>query len=295
MALIKDLIEKNELPKSLPHTCECGGELETNEALTEVWCSNPFCFVHNANKMVKMFEILGIKSNIGESRATEITNSLKLIHPMQLFHEELIDALLLLGDKPYLDLSVKLREFVKHPIKLSTFIDAIQMETIGTTRANLIFNDFKSPQEFYEKLHKTDKLEFKKYIANCIKVSYSSSTVKAIYDELIAAEKFIMLLAESFEFQETMDETLYISITGPVTRLVDDDGKPFSPREKLGQYLTEKFNINVIPSNISKRHVSYLVMDTNMTGNSKYNKAVRDKIPVVTSEELYNILSTKEE
>ena len=36
-------------------------------------------------------------------------------------------------------------------------------------------------------------------------------------------------------------------------------------------------------------------MDTNMTGNSKYNKAVRDKIPVVTSEELYNILSTKEE
>lgn len=295
MSLVKDLIESKILPEALPHTCECGGELETNESLTEVWCSNPFCFVHNANKMVKMFDILGIKSNIGESRASEIVTSLKMLHPLEIFQEKFTDELMYLGEKPYIDLASSVREFILHPIKLSTFIDAIQMETIGTTRANLIFNDFKTPDEFYNKLHSTEKVEFRKYLGECIKISSVSDTVKAIYDELIRAEKFIKYLAEPFKFQNVMDKTIYISITGPVTQLVDDNEKPFAPREKLGQYLTEKFNINVIPTSISKKHVSYLVMDTNMKGNSKYNKAIKGKIPVVTSLELYEILKNKGE
>lgn len=290
MKKIIDLIKNKELPSSLPHTCKCGSELVTNDRLTEVWCSNPDCYEHTAGKLIKMFKTLNIKSNIGYTRAEDLCFGLKLINPMQIFDPRILDVVTETGENVYIELASKLRKFKTKPIKSTSFMDALEFDCLGTTRANLIFNDIENPVDIYEKLGKLERYDKLVYIGDKIKVSPTSDTVINILNELEDKMGIIETISQYFKFKEVNDETIYVIITGPVTRLTDDNGKNFSPREKLCDYLTDKTGKNIIPLNSFNRHISYLIMDTNMTGNSKYQNALKKKIPVIKSDELLKTL-----
>lgn len=301
MNKVIDLINTGELPKSTPHTCKCGGELITNPNMTTLECINYSCPFHQGYKLLNILDIFNIKCGIGEVKAINIIADLNIPHHMLIFKNEVLKELMYYSNEvSHVKLYNSLIDVRQNPIPLYKFINAFQLETLGTTRSKLIFSSYSSLEEFYDKFGLLDidtknynlmnHIDFLEFLSGCLKIDTFSDTVMDIGRELIEVRNMLLNSVQDFNIQKVHDKTIYIAITGAITRQRDDDGNLFSPRQKYCEYLSQKSSINVIFTNLSKKHIDYLIMDTDMTNNSKYKKAMSMNIPIKTSDELYNEL-----
>lgn len=295
---VKDMISKGLLPESTPHICECGEELLVNDTFTYCWCSDKECPTQIAYKLLEVFSIFRMKCNVGEIRAKKLAYGLGIKNPMEIFRDNLDEVFYRIGDQWALDVLTETTRVKNEEMSLSMFIDAMQIPSLGTTRSNLIFSNYSTVEEFYDSLKidfeaellYEDRLAIASLVAKYIKVDKYSDTVSNIVDDLLDYREDLLKFSKYFKFKESFGETVYVTLTGEIKELKDDDGKPFKPRERLCEYLSDKLKINVVSQGLSEKHIQYLVMDTDMTNNRKYKMAKSKGIEVVTSKQLYDIL-----
>lgn len=290
-------IDIGVLPRHLRITCDCGWLLMTRPTLTSIECSNPNCPIHNSHKMADALKILNIKASIAENKALRLMLSLKLSHHMEVFNPELYTRRIessLAGSFILLE-QEKLR-LDKRGVFIYEFMDAFCFDTIGTQRSILIFIGYKDPIEFFKAFDgdkENQRQDMAAHISKRLKISRYSDTVISIVNTLYLNRILIEKVSEWFVFKEVYNETIFIAITGEVTQLRRPDNTMFKPRETLARYWSEKYGINIVSTSLSKKHVQYLIMDTDMTSNSKFNKATRHGINVLTSLEMDEMLEEK--
>ena len=161
-----------------------------------------------------------------------------------------------------------------------------------------------------------DTVEVVNIIAEKIEMSETTDTVKTIVEELERNRDLILEVSKAFKFkdnlylkaqrdresQETqstksthLEPKVYtIAMTGSI-RKITVDGKPIGNRDNLKPFLESRYPVII---NISKTKTSnnkkfdYLIMDTDMTSNNKYNSMTSsgniDK--VITSKKFIEII-----
>lgn len=300
MRTILYMILNDRLPEDTQIKCSCGWLLETRAlTMTNIVCTNPNCPIHNSYKLERALELMGLKASIGDTTAGKILGYYKVEHFMEVCNPEIFKNRTFPSafSSAMINLNLELERAWKMKIETGVFMSAFQLTDLGQTRSAKIFVESKSPKHFYERFseYENDREEYKKqmeiYVADKLKMSSYTKTVSNIVSDLIDYKKKILEVAEWFNFEVAYEETIYIAITGAITFMKDNEGKSFKPRETICRYWKDKYKLNIISSGLSEDTTQFLVMDTNMKSNSKYNNAVARGIKVVTSQEMDNILS----
>ena len=286
---IVDLIVHGEIPYTTPHLCECGVELVVNENLTQIKCGDPDCIIHNSQKFLDMLDILGIRVGIGDVNSESIMDALGINRPIEIFKPDLdiknIPSRLYLVTNKLME---KVKE-IKNGIEFDKFMMIQFLPILGRTRSKALFSPFGNPEEFYKYID--EEMDLKDYISETLNIASYTDTVLSIKETLETKREQILDYAKWFKFKKSFGkEIYYITITGNILYVKDDDGNIFSNRDKFAPYLSEKFGINIQSVGFSVDKTNILIMDSDMRSNNKYRKATQNNIPVVTSLQFYNRL-----
>lgn len=290
---VKSLVEDGTLFPEFPYECECGSDLMTNDMMTSLFCSNLNCPTHQGYGLEAALKIWGIKAPIGEVTANSITQWIDINSPIEVLKPENIERIRMMGTSATYDLADELDKFRKNPVKLWKIVDSMNLKNLGTVRAQKLFSNISSPTEFFSGFKQvTDMIV---YISRQLGISGQSSTVYEICEILLGVSD-ILGRSETYINYEKIDKTkssIRIAITGDVTLARDSDGKVFLPRERFADYLSDNYNVNVIIGGFSIKETSILIMDTDMTNNSKFKKAQANHIPIMQSDQFEEWIGKK--
>ena len=258
MNKISDLQSRGIVPITYPNKCECGCDLYTNTEMTLTLCLNERCFVTLSQKLLQVINTLQIKQ-LGVRWCEEITKS-------ELLRTE--------GNITHMDIFVN-RLTYDEPITLSTYLQLWCLPNLGSSNSNSIASKCKSIDDLYEKLNYD-------FLGNCLNISATSITVVRLYKMLKLNENNIKQISNYFNIIKKSGKSLVVCITGEI--------KGFKPRDKFASYLSYKYGVDVIVSSTLTRKVDYLICNS-LSGTSKENKARNYNIPIITQEEMEEILS----
>lgn len=284
---VKELIYEGKLPYTTPCECECGSDLLVNSSLTRLYCSNNACIVHSSQKFKEMLDILNIKVGIGDQLSEEIVNYLDITRPIEIFNVNFEDINI---PSQYYTAMRKLMDEINRikteGIDLYEFICILFLPILGKTRSKVIFSSFSTIQEFFDKFENDSQLET--YLSDVLEISEYTDTVQDIIETLNENKDWILEVSKWFKFNKSYGETFYITLTGSVLNVKDDEGNLFSPRDKFAKYVSDKVGANIQVVGFSENKTNVLIMDTDMRSNRKYQKAKKSNIPVMTSDEFLN-------
>lgn len=284
---VKELIYEGKLPYTTPCECECGADLLVNPSLTRLYCSNNACIVHSSQKFKDMLDILNIKVGIGDQLSEEVVDYLDITKPIEIFNINFDDIRIpsqyYVAMKKLMDEITRIKE---EGIDLYEFITILFLPILGKTRSKVIFSPFSTIQEFFDKFENDSQLET--YISEVLEISEYTDTVQDIITTLKENKDWIYEAASWFKFNKSYGDTFFITLTGSVINVKDDDGKLFSPRDKFAKYVSDKVGANIQVVGFSENKTNILIMDTDMRSNRKYQKAKSAGIPVMKSDEFLN-------
>ena len=276
--------------------CDCGYYLLTDGSegkLTSISCTNPICPIESQFKIKEMLEILGIKVNLGEEKAGRIVdylfdhniasyrNNLDLLN----LDEEIIFQMPNSLIAPLLALKQAISDInARGGITLAQYMSLWCFNGIGETYCNRIFSTYSSIEDFYKDMLDYDdngnistsfesKIKGYKFISEFIHISFSTPTVKMIYETLLSVKDEVIRCIDIFKIKKVASKILQLCITGEILRVKQNDGSLFKPRERFAEYISNKYNINVILNKNYSNIVDFVIMDT--PSNSRKAKAAR--------------------
>lgn len=301
MRYIYEDIEQGKVSKDIPCICSCGGLLMINDNNTRISCSNANCSKRMSDRLKKAFNKLGIYANIGTITSETILEFYDLKNPMEIFKSKLMQGEIA-GNTTYSEkvllrtisenLIKEYKRVVEKGIHLWRVIDAIDLPSIGTTRAQDIFQKYDDICTFY----KDFEGEKAKLIGSKINISPYSDTVNSIVRELEFNKDFIIEIVHLFNITKVNKnvKSYTIGITGAITTIRDESGKALKPRERIAEVLGKLYGASIKVTRVKDTNFDYLIMDDNrMTANNKFNhlkdKGNLDK--VVTAYEFEEIVA----
>lgn len=290
MKKVYDYIIEGILPPSTPHKCECGAELVTNGNLTSVECINPNCKIHNSQKLLDVLKILGITVGIGEKNSQEIIQLLKVANPVEILT---VDFSKVKRPGAYYaaikNLVSEINRIKEDGIYFYKFMNLFFFEFLGRTRCKDLFSNITDPWEFYKKY--PDEKSINKYVSERLGIQSFQDTVTVTTKDLIDNKDYILSIADHVKFKKAISgEIFYVTLTGSILYVKDENGNLFSERDEFPEYLSRKYGVNIQPVGFSVKKTRFLIMDSDMSANSKYKKATEHGIPVMNSREFENYI-----
>lgn len=279
------------IPYNYPGKCKCGYEFKNNFNLTEAVCSNPYgCPTESAFKIVNMLNILGVKCGIGKEICEDIAyNALNYNHHLDIFSLSDLDLkeCRTITTTRVMPLIYELEKInASGGIRLSTYISLFNFDGLGESYCNKIFGNYDNLDKFYKEII-TDNS--RKLISNFIGISPYTDTVINIDKILRNNKELIYKYINKFIIKSSHDTSISICITGAITRVLDNEGNFFKPRERFAEYLSDRFKINFNIEKTASNNVRYVICD-NPSGSRKEKKA-GDRL--VKSDELIKILESE--
>lgn len=269
------------LPDEYPDTCECGFAFETDGAdgkFTNIYCTNPNCIFHTMFLIPKVLEKLGIKAQLGENKAKILLENFKLKSHLDMFglENELLPSSVSLPVLRSINELKKINDL--GGITLAQYISLWCFDTIGDTRSYRIFETYSTLDEFYDDFDKnsnTDIFHRKEFIAKFLGIGAFNKTVDEIIKTLVIYRAELYRCLKYFKIRPVSNVVIRVCITGEITKVLDDNGKFFKPRDKFVDYIANKYSINVILAKQFTNDVDFLICDANISTSSKYKKAVK--------------------
>ena len=289
--LILNLKLKGLVPPEYPDTCECGFAFEAygnDGKFTSIDCTNTMCPIKSQFTITEMLEKLNIKANIGDEKAAQIVKY--MLSKPEYDYKCCMDLLAIPRDEVYMfpnnlvtPIAVLLRKVDdinnSGGITLPVYMSLWCFDGLGETYCQRIFATYSSIQEFYEEFEKktsdaTNKTYDKRaLIAKYINQSEGTATVYKIYNILTEYKEEILRCSKYFKFKSVPKKLLQLCITGEVINVRREDGTVFKPRDTFGEYLRDKYNINIVLNKSYNSKVDFVVCDT--PSNSRKAVAAR--------------------
>lgn len=285
IAKLKNYLKSKNVTDNLiniiPSICDCGYELEVNDELTALSCSNALCPIHMAARMESMLKNLNVK-NIGRSICAELIERNSYIHHTQIFTITLDDF----PDRFSIDYRTKLYNEImdKKPKTFGEVLRACEFSGFDT-RALTLGKGYASADDFYKDYNYDiqfikDKLNIKK-----------DATPNMINRTLIENEQVIRLVSSWFTLVKEADFTLKIAMTGAIKTVTREDGSKYSPRETFIKEMRDLYreSVHITLASTVTQDVNFLISDS-ISPHGKYKQATSLGIPIITCLEFKKIL-----
>lgn len=259
---IIEVVKEGEV--NLPTACECGGELSWNENQVELTCESPECTGQQLKRIISFFEILGVE---------QVSEGI-----LKQFYDAGYDTL------------AKILQMSKE--------DMLAIDRFGERKVEITYNNIHSKLQGIEKSKLQHASGLFKNLGSKKLLLLEHFEQKPTAEEIIAIDGFSEISAASFlEGYDKFEAFLAsLPISMKQTEKVESasnelEGKSFVftkiRRKDLEEIIISKGGS--IGSGVSK-NTSYLVTGQKNGGTSKEKKANDLSIPVLTVEELENLL-----
>lgn len=247
-----------KIPPSYPNKCECGSDFVINDTFTITKCPNPLCYITISQRLLKTLRILNIKG-FGEAWCEERVK-LALAYNTPSHMKILYDSFN--------------TEIQAIPITYPKYIELFCVNNLGSTKCQDIFSSVVSLQDFYTNLSTYE-------LGKTLNISYYCQTITELYAELQAIKDEALFYESKFNITKGFSKSLNIVLTGEI------DG--YKPRELFVDYIQQTYHVNInLYSSVTKK-IDYLVTD-NQSMTSKRKKAIKYHIPIITHNDLENLL-----
>ena len=316
-----DVINENTL-ELIMETCPCcHSELELSLELTRLSCPNPFCLNKTVQRVLSMFQTLGVK-NLGESRIRELFYALNLTYGSSVLTLDESDFDLMLIDeyqgtstaeslnRIYNSMLAQLDEH--REMTLIQYIKLLNLPDLQK-RADLIFKDIVNIhdlEKFYQLLEWNGAYEIQKRLG----VGGQMGTLDDEYGEttsILAMKLFETLITYEVEILDSLDLGIRfgrIKLIEPKKadvsiKLVCSDqvGAPFSTKRDLYQYVEKQYGNKVAitwDSTVTKGIHALIWQGADGTPARHTNKVAKVEkwdeqghhIPIITANQLIDML-----
>lgn len=271
--------------KDIPIDCECGYMLETNYKLTDLWCPNPYCFVSNSYKVVKVFEKSNQKINIGQKTAQEILKHNGFYRHMDLFtisqRKQFPNSN---SDRVKDKWIADLKEFRKGR-DFGEYVEFFQFDGLGKTKCAYLFAGIGSVSQLEDKLN--NEVDFRQEIAKKLGyVNAGGGPVTGVLNTIRNGLPLLKYYEPYFSpFNREEGNVIFISLTGRFSR--------FSPRSNLIDWVKENFKVNPVLVKYSGKS-DVLVYEEDIQ-STQFKQAQRDGKAVKLDEFLKTIEHLRKE
>jgi len=269
---IEQIITPATAPDTIETCPECGRILELDENAVNLICNNSSCPAQIQKKIAHFFEQLGLEQFSEKMISSLDCNSITDV--FKLTKEDII-KIEGWGEKSADDFIRRRDELKKSsPEKL---LAALGIENLGLETAKLLLQNFTfteiikniTPQvtkQFVEKLISIKGIGFKK----------AKSIVNGLIDSVALLQD---LLSVGVEIEEKPKSGALAGQSFCIT------GALSKPRKEIEKFIEENGGINT-----SINNCDYLICNQRPSDSAKYKKALQRKIPIITEEELYQMI-----
>ena len=272
-----------ELYKIIPQTCAyCGYDIEINESLTFMWCSNSFCPEHLAARIELMLKELGIEG-FGRKLCRDLVIENNLAFPGQVFDLDVED----MPSHYTYEMQEKLYNEIhsKRTQPLWKIIKSLQYDGFSD-RAKKVFGGYGDIGQFYTDLSEQGE----ELIADLLNMNLTPTTARIeqlLWDNFDEITKTTSL----FNIPKVASTMLKVSITGGVSSVTMDDGSKYPNRDLFIDDMIAKYGdkVNIIKLARPTSDCDYFISDKK-SSSSKYRQAEENNIPIVTAAEFVEIL-----
>ena len=265
----------------LPTVCRCGYELNTNQKLTTLYCSNAQCPYHMAAKMEAMFKDLKVKG-LGRSLCLDIVQENKLKHHTEVYKLG-VQNMPKSCSKAY---ASKLFKAIQKcmPTTLGEVVRACEFNDLNS-RALTLCKGYENASKFYEDY--SYNIDF---IRNRLGIN-SDIIPNSIHRTLVENETLIKEVSSWFTLRKEADLTIKVAITGSVKSITRPNGTKFRPREDYLKWLQNEFmHTFTIEQALSITADTTTLLADSPSSHNKYSTAVELGKPIMQYKQLYDLL-----
>lgn len=255
----------------IPKYCECGGEIEFTNSLSQIYCSNARCVYKIASRLEAMAKAMQV-DGWGYATSLEVCRFYKLTSPYQVFI--LQDALNKGVSRPSVAaLDKKVEAITSSQARNAELWKMVKYGNLPRidTIAYKIFNGFESIEEAYKKIER-DQVSF---VAERLGIGSSEASVMAVnvYNILTEYKSELEFGETMFRLKKAEGDTILIAITGGVIG--------YSNKSEYISYLNMRYGgkINAIMANSVTSETDILINDRGeKSGKMKSALRVNDKL-----------------
>lgn len=192
--------------------CECGGELQFNESLTTLRCSNKRCFCRVAARLVHMCKKMDCyELSIEDAKA--ISKQFKIISPFQVFKVWEDGSRECEGVADFKHKLDQICDPSKRRMRLWEMVEASGFPEVASV-AYKLFNGYRTIEEAYSDFEKNQV----PFIAEKLGIKKSEASVIAyrIYSKLLECKSELVYGETKFEIYNPIGDILNIVISGNV-------------------------------------------------------------------------------
>ena len=290
---IKEAYDENIIPKEIVDaigcTCQyCGSDLLISINLKRITCSNNNCTKLLANSLEYFLKSLGVR-DFGPAVCYDIVNEMGLEYSYEIMGLDFEEMPQRYSDEVKFKLWGQVQDAKRQPIH--KIIRALGLAGIDKS-AEKIFGSISTAddlREFLEFLMFGDTAN--QEIATILGISPGDRSL-AVLMEIINNSELILGAVEMFDIepvkQASESKVINIAITGGI--------KGWKNKEQFVEHLNKKYDKVFIKYNTTfNKSIDVLVTDTSDPTSSKYKKAVSNQIPVISSDELEELILTLNE
>lgn len=294
-SIINNRLLSKDIIKSIPNNgiCECDNEYEFTESLSQMYCSNPYCYCKVGNRLYNMCKQLG-ENSLSAEDCKNICKEFNVKIPFQVF---------MLNKPEYSNCNsvenfkYKIDRICRSEIrrvKLWEMVKIANCDNISLI-AYKLFNGYRTIEEAYD--------DFERYqvpfVAEKLGIKKSDTGVFAytIFEDLKRYKSELLYGQTKFEIYNPIGEIINIAVDGTISN--------FENKSEFIRYINSLYGdkINAILLRTVSSNVDVLIADGDLT-NSKAvtaikinNRAVecgeREVIKIVTSSEYLDILKKR--